>query len=66
MVNFKTGKTSHHEALLRIRQENGDLVFPGEFVDILRQSGTDYGQGYYLGKPDADFLEGLELEGTLH
>ncbi|NNC78998.1 MAG: EAL domain-containing protein [Acidimicrobiales bacterium] len=39
VLNARTGKLAGAEALVRIRDEDGTLVMPGEFIDIAEDSG---------------------------
>lgn len=39
IVNLKTGKMSHAEALLRWRRSNGELALPSSFIEIAESSG---------------------------
>jgi diguanylate cyclase (GGDEF)-like protein/PAS domain S-box-containing protein len=39
VVNLVTGAISHHEALLRMRGEDGNLVTPGAFLDVAERFG---------------------------
>jgi EAL domain-containing protein (putative c-di-GMP-specific phosphodiesterase class I) len=41
IVELATGRVSHHELLLRMRDDQGDLIKPGEFVSSIRDLGAD-------------------------
>ena len=41
IVELTTGRVSHHELLLRMRDEEGELIKPGEFVSAIRDLGAD-------------------------
>ena len=34
-----------------------EFVENQDFVEIIKDSGVDYGQGYHLGKPKPDFFD---------
>jgi len=41
IVELASGRVSHHELLLRMRDEEGNLIKPGEFVSSIRDLGAD-------------------------
>jgi EAL domain-containing protein (putative c-di-GMP-specific phosphodiesterase class I) len=41
IVQLATGEVSHHELLLRMRDDEGQLIRPGEFASSIRELGAD-------------------------
>ncbi len=41
IVELASGRVSHHELLLRMRDDEGNLIRPGEFVSSIRELGAD-------------------------
>jgi EAL domain-containing protein (putative c-di-GMP-specific phosphodiesterase class I) len=41
IVELATGETSHHELLLRMRDDQGQLIKPGDFASSIRDLGAD-------------------------
>lgn len=39
ILNIKQNRIQHHEALLRMRDDNGDLIYPGTFLETAEQFG---------------------------
>lgn len=48
IINLKTGQVASLEALVRWKQENGELVPPGKFIKILEETGLIVEVGYRL------------------
>src|SRR3990170_3067691 len=41
IVELASGRVSHHELLLRMRDDEGELIRPGEFASSIRDLGAD-------------------------
>jgi EAL domain-containing protein (putative c-di-GMP-specific phosphodiesterase class I) len=41
IVDLASGQVSHHELLLRMRDDKGELIKPGEFASTIRDLGAD-------------------------
>ena len=39
IIDLQKGKVKHYEALIRIRQEDGELIYPGKFIDTAERFG---------------------------
>ena len=39
ILNIKENRIQHHEVLLRMRDDNGDLIYPGTFLETAEQFG---------------------------
>src|SRR5690606_38365955 len=48
VIDIPTGKVIYHEALLRLRMEDGRIVLPCEFLDCGQRSGLSYDIDLYV------------------
>jgi EAL domain-containing protein (putative c-di-GMP-specific phosphodiesterase class I) len=48
VIDIPTGKVIYHEALLRLRMEDGRIVLPCEFLDSGQRSGLSYDIDLYV------------------
>mgnify|MGYP001611564553 CR=1 FL=1 len=39
ILNLKTGTVSHYEALARLKDENGNIILPGAFIEVAERFG---------------------------
>jgi len=39
IISLKTGEVMHHEALIRIIKEDGEIIMPGDFIDTAERFG---------------------------
>lgn len=60
IVNLKTGKTVHAEALLRWRRSNGELALPSSFIQIAEESGFIVEIGNWVWKEAITFLSTVQ------
>ena len=62
IVNLRTGKMAHAEALLRWRRSNGELALPSTFIQIAEESGLIVEIGDWVWSEAIAFLGSLKAK----
>ncbi len=62
IYNVKTGKFASAEALVRIRLQNGTLVYPNDFIPIIEESGRIIPLSNAIYKKAFSFMKNYHLE----
>jgi len=57
IVDLKTRKTEYYEALVRLRDENNEIIMPGVFLPIAERTGIIYHMDRYVIKLSAAYLK---------
>lgn len=60
IVDLKTSKIAHAEALLRWRRSNGEIVSPASFIQIAEESGAIVDIGEWVWNESIQFFAGLQ------
>lgn len=58
-MDAKTEELTGAEALARLRDDDGTIIPPGDFIELSNSIGVDHLQRYYYSKPLSipDFLQ---------
>lgn len=66
ILDIHNGRISHYEALLRMRGEDGNLIAPGEFMEVAEESGLIREIDRYVVTQVITRLNGLLKEGKTY
>jgi diguanylate cyclase (GGDEF)-like protein/PAS domain S-box-containing protein len=64
IVDVPSGKLLHHEALLRIRDDNGELIMPGAFMGAAERSGLIRALDKWVIRRAAELVAGHRAAGS--
>lgn len=62
IMDMRTGKVSHYEALLRMRSEEGEVYTPGDFIEVAERMGLIHQIDLWVVEHVLDYLENLPPE----